>query len=83
MIQFNLLPDIKLEYIKAKRMKRSVILISSVVGGSAFAIFILLFLVVNVAQKQHLSNLQADLDNDKKVLQEKQISVKSLRSKIS
>jgi hypothetical protein len=72
MIQFNLLPDIKLEYIKAKRMKRSVILISSVVGGSAFAIFVLLFLVVNFAQKTHLSNLQTDLDNGKKALQEKQ-----------
>lgn len=72
MIQFNLLPDIKLEYIKAKRMKRSVILISSIVGGSAFAIFVLLFMVVNVVQKQHLSNLQTDVDNGKKTLQEKQ-----------
>lgn len=72
MIQFNLLPDIKLEYIKAKRTKRAVILISAAVAGSALALFILFFLVVNVAQKQHLGNLQDDIDGNKKTLQGKQ-----------
>lgn len=71
MIQFNLLPDIKLEYIKANRIKRSVIAISIVVGSVALAIFVFLFLYVNVAQKQHLSDLQKDIDSEKKTLQGK------------
>lgn len=72
MIQFNLLPDIKLEYIKAKRTKRAVILISAAVAGSALTLFVVFFLIVNVAQKQHLGNLQSDIDDHKKTLQGKQ-----------
>lgn len=70
MIQFNLLPDVKLEYLRTERTKRTVILISSLVGGVAFAIFLLLFTLVNVGQKQHLANLQKDIATDKKTLQE-------------
>lgn len=72
MIQFNLLPDIKLQYIKAQRTKRTVILLSTIVAGSALAIFVLMFLVVNVAQREHLGNLQKDIDTGKKELQSKQ-----------
>ena len=72
MIQFNLLPDIKLEYIRAKRTKRAVIMISIAIAGSALTLFILFFLIVNVAQKQHLGNLQTDIDTHKKTLQGKQ-----------
>lgn len=61
MIQFNLLPDIKLEYIKAKRSKRSIVLISIAVAGASLAIFILLFTTVNILQKQHLNNLSEDI----------------------
>jgi Tfp pilus assembly protein PilN len=61
MIQFNLLPDIKLEYIKTRRTKRSIIVISLAVAGVALGIFILLFMTVNVLQKQHISNLNKDI----------------------
>ncbi len=61
MVQFNLLPDIKLEYIKARRMKRLVVGASLIITGLALAIFILLFLGVNVVQKRHLSNLDKDI----------------------
>lgn len=61
MIQLNLLPDVKLEHIKAKRTKRFVILLSAGVSGSLLAIVILLFLTVNVFQKQHLSDLNSDI----------------------
>lgn len=61
MVQFNLLPDIKLEYIKARRMKRLVVGASFIIAGLALAIFILLFLGVNVVQKRHLSNLDKDI----------------------
>ena len=71
MVQFNLLPDVKLEYIRARRTKRTVIMTSVIVSGAVFAIFLLLFTVVNVAQKQHLSHLQEDINNSKKELQSK------------
>lgn len=61
MIQFNLLPDVKLDYIKAKNTKRTVIIISALVSACAAAIFVLLFMTVNVFQKTHLNNLNADI----------------------
>ncbi len=71
MIQFNLLPDVKLDYIKARRTKHTVIVLSSVISGSALALLVLMFLVVNVAQKQHLSSLNDDIESNKKSLQAK------------
>jgi hypothetical protein len=70
MIQFNLLPDVKLEYIKARQTKRMVILVSAVVTAASFAIVVVLFLGVNVVQKNHLKNLQSDIDRDSKSLQD-------------
>ncbi|HSX44037.1 MAG TPA: hypothetical protein VLE69_01950 [Candidatus Saccharimonadales bacterium] len=61
MIQFNLLPDVKLEYLKSRRLKRSVILISTVVAGAAFGIALLLFFSVNVLQKQHIKDQNNDI----------------------
>ncbi len=63
MIQFNLLPDVKLEYIRAKRTKRTILLSSILAGGAALFILILLFFVVNVLQKQHLKALDKDISN--------------------
>lgn len=68
MIQFNLLPDIKLEYIRAKRTKHSVMLIAMAVAGTSLAIFVLLFMTVNVLQKQHLNNLGNDIKRDSETL---------------
>jgi hypothetical protein len=70
MIQFNLLPDVKLEYIKARRSKRLVMLGSLVTSGVALALLVILFFGVNVLQKQHLSHLQGDIDRDSKKLGE-------------
>jgi len=69
MIQFNLLPDVKLAYVKAQRSKHLVLVIASVTAGLAVVIFILLFLVVNVAQKKHLSDLNKDIKTDSTQLQ--------------
>ncbi len=68
MIQFNLLPDVKLEFIKAQRLKRSVLLISTLVGSASLAIVVLLFLGVSVFQKNHLNDLSADINTDSKKL---------------
>jgi Tfp pilus assembly protein PilN len=71
MIQFNLLPDVKLEYIKARRTKRTVMMTSVLVGAASLALFVLLFVVVNFVQKEHLSNLNADIDKNKSELKAK------------
>jgi hypothetical protein len=71
MIQFNLLPDVKLEYIKARRTKRTVIMSSVLIAGASLTIFVLLFLVVDVAQKQHLANLDKDIAKSKNELKAK------------
>lgn len=74
MIQFNLLPDIKLEYIRARRSKRFLVLVSVLAGATAVTILTLLFLVVGVFQKKHLS----DLNNDAKKYSQQLKSIPSL-----
>ncbi len=61
MIQFNLLPDIKMEYIRAKRARRNVTLIAFIVCSVSIGIFVLFFVSVNVVQKRHLANLSQDI----------------------
>jgi Tfp pilus assembly protein PilN len=61
MIQFNLLPDIKREFIKARRLRRSVTLVSMVSAGSAVAVLLILFGVVNGAQKKRINDLNNDV----------------------
>lgn len=68
MIQFNLLPDVKQEYMKAKRQKHSVIVISVLAAAVSLFIFIMLFLTVNVFQKKHLSDLSNDITDRTKSL---------------
>ncbi|MEO5627578.1 MAG: hypothetical protein ABIQ89_01680 [Candidatus Saccharimonadales bacterium] len=61
MIQFNLLPDVKLEYIKARRSKRMVLLISGGLATLALVVFVGLFLVVNVFQTKRINDLNKDI----------------------
>ena len=69
MIQFNLLPDVKIAYIKAQRMKRMVTMVSILVTGVSLFILVSLFLLINVAQKQHLQHLSDDIaDKNKQLL---------------
>src|SRR5690349_3135220 len=70
MIQFNLLPDVKLQYIKARRTKRAVMVMSVLVGGTALTIMVLLFLVVNVFQKKHLNDVNKDIKSYTNQLQQ-------------
>ncbi len=57
MIQFNLLPDVKLEYLRTSRIKRTVMVIAAITGSVALAVFIMLLVSVRVLQKNHLNNL--------------------------
>ena len=61
MIQLNLLPDVKLNYIKAKRTKRLVLLSSFAVIAFSIGLFAIMYSAVNIAQKRHLSNLNKDI----------------------
>ncbi len=61
MIQFNLLPDIKLDYIKAERTKKMVILIALAATGAALAILVLLVLQVYVVQKAQMSSVDKSI----------------------
>lgn len=62
MVQLNLLPDVKMEYIRAERRKRVVIGTSVLVAGGFLVLMILLFLFVRVGQKQHMSAVDKDID---------------------
>ncbi len=70
MIQFNLLPDVKLDYVKTRRTKRTVTSIAVLVSAASLGLLVLLFVVVNVVQRTHLNNLSKDIDLYSKELQE-------------
>lgn len=61
MIQLNLLPDIKQEFVRARRTKRLVIASSIALTSISLIIFIVLLLIVDVVQKQDLSNIGKDI----------------------
>lgn len=69
MIQFNLLPDVKLEYIKARRSKRMVLLTATGVTAVSLLFFVGLFLVVNVLQTKHINDLNNDIKKHTATLQ--------------
>lgn len=62
MVQFNLLPSVKLEYIKAIRTKRLVTTIAIVAAGAALGVLVLLYVNVNIIQKRHITNLTKDIN---------------------
>lgn len=68
MIQFNLLPDVKLEYIKTERRKHMLISISVLASLVAIGIFASLFVVVNVYQKIVLKSTSSDITSLSKKL---------------
>jgi len=61
MVQLNLLPNIKQEFVKARRMKRLVMAISILLTAISLIIFIILILIVDVAQKNNLKNIDKDI----------------------
>lgn len=61
MVQFNLLPDIKIEYLKAKRQKHMVVLISVIAVAVGLAFVLFMFTVVHVLQKKNISDLKKDI----------------------
>jgi Tfp pilus assembly protein PilN len=70
MIQLNLLPDVKLLYIKAQRQRRLVVSASVLVTAGSIVLLVLL-LGVNGLQKKHLNDLSKDIVKENKQLESK------------
>jgi len=62
MIQFNLLPDVKKEYIRVKRQKHLLMTVSLVSAAAALVVTGLLFSYVQFGQKSHIDDLTADVN---------------------
>ena len=69
MIQFNLLPDIKKEYIKAKKTKRLIVSSSVLIAAGAIVVTGILFSYVQVAQKGSINDLTEDINKELSSLQ--------------
>ena len=61
MIQFNLLPDAKLAYLKAQRTKKLLMTSSILSAGVSFGLLVVAFVVVYGVQRQHLRSLDGDI----------------------
>ncbi|MDQ3158666.1 MAG: hypothetical protein M3P98_00825 [bacterium] len=69
MTQFNLLPDVKLQYIKANRTKRTVSAVAVIAIVVSLFVFIALFVTVNFVQPRHVDNLNKDIASKTQQLQ--------------
>ncbi len=70
MVQFNLLPDIKLQYVKARRTKHLITFVSIIVGGTALGVMLFSLLFVKVIQKQSLDHINTDIKKYSKTLKD-------------
>lgn len=71
MIQFNLLPAIKLDYVRAKRTKRLTMLGAFLVSGVSLLVLVLLFVGIQL-QAKHSRDLSQDIKTQGKKLKETQ-----------
>ena len=69
MIQINLLPEVKAEYVKAQRTKHMVLVISLIVIISCVVVLGLLTFTAFGAQKLQLNNTKTDIDKNLKTVQ--------------
>jgi hypothetical protein len=68
MIQLNLLPDVKQEYIKSQRLKQLMVTISLAASATALAIFIIGLSVVYIVQKKIISDLSSNITSSSAAL---------------
>lgn len=61
MVQFNLLPDVKLEYIKAVKRRRLITIGSVLATSVSLFVFVLIFIFVKFNQPRHMDHLDADI----------------------
>lgn len=70
MIQFNLLPDIKIQYIRAQRQKHLVVLISAIAIAASLVFVAALVATAFVVQKKSIADLTKDITAASKELQD-------------
>lgn len=70
MLQLNLLPDVKQEYIKAENQRRLVISVSVIVTAASIGLLVLL-LSMGALQKKHINDLNDDIATNSKDLKAK------------
>ena len=68
MIQFNLLPDVKINYLKARSLKRRILSLSMVVMAASIGLVTFIFLV-QLSQKKNIKDLTADINREKTAIQ--------------
>jgi Tfp pilus assembly protein PilN len=68
MIQFNLLPDVKQEYIKTQRLKRLVIGVSMALSALVVVVFMALIFTVYVVQKGSINNINHEIQTSSNTL---------------
>lgn len=76
MIEINLLPQVKKDYLKAEQMKHTVIVASVLLSVVSLVLVVLLFAYVSVVQPQHQKNVQTDIDSGLTDLKSKDDAVK-------
>lgn len=70
MTQLNLLPDVKLEYLRSTRQKRLVIGVSLLVAAGSLAVVLILAGVVYVVQRKSINDLNSDIATYNKQLKD-------------
>jgi len=68
MVQFNLLPDVKLQYIKSQRTKHLVTFISMIAGFIAIGLLLFSMFVVYLVQHNLINSLNSDISKYSKQL---------------
>lgn len=76
MIQVNLLPDVKREYLRAQQVKHMFTVISILATLTTLSLLVLLFVYVQVVQPRHRANVQKDIDSSTAELKNKKDAVK-------
>ena len=60
-VEFNLLPDTKMDVVKAGRTRSTIISIAFLVSGASLAIFLLLLFTVYIVQNKQLNDANKDI----------------------
>ncbi|HXY17920.1 MAG TPA: PilN domain-containing protein [Candidatus Nitrosopolaris sp.] len=67
-VQFNLLPDVKLAYVKAQRSRRLVTVVAVLLSSVAIAILLIMVFTVEVVQRKQLNDAAAAVTTANKQL---------------
>ena len=69
-VEFNLLPDLKMEVVKTARVRNTVVSIAVLASAASLAIFILLLFTTGVLQKKQLSDANSEIETANSTLKD-------------